>query len=422
MTMEPQTGQRKARAIKPTTTATSIELFTGGGGLAIAMHQAGFKHLAVNEFAKRACETLRSNEAIDVARPGTRMSGVPTAAAAAKAKKWPLLEGDVREISFSGWSGKVDVVAGGVPCQPFSLGGAHKGHLDERNLWPDFERVVRETRPRVLLGENVKGLTRPSFAPYWQYVLRSLRAPFESRRTSESWEDHDKRLVKALRRAGDPSERYDVEAHVVNAADYGVPQVRWRVFVVGIRQDEALEWSFPEATHSRQALRQAQVDGSYWDEHHLPHDPTKAIPSSDPDGDLIRWQTLRDAIHDLPEPIEGVESSVWLHHRGHPGARIYAGHTPNELDKPAKTVKAGVHGVPGGESVLRKDDGTIRYLTVRETARIMTFPDTWKLEGPRGEQMRQLGNAVPVRLGRAVADSVVSALRAKSGGGVATHG
>lgn len=381
------------------------------------MHQAGFKHLCVNEFAKRACETLRANEAIDVARPGTRPVGVPSPAAAARAKKWPLIEGDVREISFDGWSGKVDVVAGGVPCQPFSLGGAHKGHLDERNLWPDFERVVRETRPRVLLGENVKGLTRPSFAPYWQYVLRSLRAPFESRRATETWEQHDKRLVKILRKAGDPSERYDVDAHVVNAADYGVPQVRWRVFVVGIRQDQSLEWDFPQATHSRQSLRQAQLDGSYWKEHGLPEDPLKAIPSSDPESDLVRWQTLRDAICDLPDPHEGIESPGWLHHRGHPGARIYAGHTPNELDKPAKTVKAGVHGVPGGESVLRKDDGSIRYLTVRETARIMTFPDTWKLEGPRGEQMRQLGNAVPVKLGRVVADSIATALKKDSSNG-----
>ncbi|HEY9416324.1 MAG TPA: DNA cytosine methyltransferase, partial [Pseudonocardia sp.] len=92
------------------------------------------------------------------------------------------------------------------------------------------------------------------------------------------------------------------------------------------------------------------------------------------------------------------------------GARSYPGHTPNVLDRPAKTVKAGVHGVPGGESVLRRDDGSIRYLTVREVARIMTFPDHWRLAGPRGEQMRQLGNAVPPLLGRAMADAVRSAI------------
>jgi DNA (cytosine-5)-methyltransferase 1 len=124
-----------------------------------------------------------------------------------------------------------------------------------------------------------------------------------------------------------------------------------------------------------------------------------------------RWRTLRDAIRGLPRPLgDYVEHPDWLHHQGWPGARQYPGHTPNDLDRPAKTVKAGVHGVPGGESVLREDDGTIRYMTVRETARVMTFPDGWRLEGPRGEQMRQLGNAVPVELARVMAESVHSVL------------
>lgn len=123
---------------------------------------------------------------------------------------------------------------------------------------------------------------------------------------------------------------------------------------------------------------------------------------------------MRDAIKGdkpLPEPLgDRVEHPDWLHHYGWPGARIYPGHTPNDLDRPAKTVKAGVHGVPGGETVLRRDDGSIRYMTVREVARVMTFPDAWRLEGPRGEQMRQLGNAVPVKLGRVMANAVRRAL------------
>jgi DNA (cytosine-5)-methyltransferase 1 len=86
------------------------------------------------------------------------------------------------------------------------------------------------------------------------------------------------------------------------------------------------------------------------------------------------------------------------------------------FDWPAKTVKAGVHGVPGGESVLRTDDGGYRYMTVRETARVMTFPDTWWLAGPRGEQMRQLGNAVPVELGEVFAKAVATALMAARNG------
>jgi DNA (cytosine-5)-methyltransferase 1 len=111
-----------------------------------------------------------------------------------------------------------------------------------------------------------------------------------------------------------------------------------------------------------------------------------------------------------------LEHPDFLHHFGWPGAREYAGHTPNDLDKPAKTVKAGVHGVPGGETVLRLDDGSIRYMTVREVARVMTFPDDFRLEGPRGEQMRQLGNAVPADLAKFMAKAVADALRSAADG------
>jgi DNA (cytosine-5)-methyltransferase 1 len=126
---------------------------------------------------------------------------------------------------------------------------------------------------------------------------------------------------------------------------------------------------------------------------------------------MAPWRTLRDAIGDLPQPVVGAEHPSWLHHIGNPCAHEYPGHTPNGLDRPAKTIKAGVHGVPGGEGVVRLDDGSIRNLTVREVARIMTFPDDWWLAGPRTEQMRQLGNAVPVELARAVGNSVAVALR-----------
>jgi DNA (cytosine-5)-methyltransferase 1 len=172
------------------------------------------------------------------------------------------------------------------------------------------------------------------------------------------------------------------------------------------------EWEFPKPSHSAAALARAQRDGTYWKEHGLKRRPVFA-DAAIPDDGLERWQTLRDAIRDIPEPLgDRVEHPEWIHHYGWPGAREYPGHTPNELDAPAKTVKAGVHGVPGGETVLRRDDGTIRYMTVREVARVMTFPDHWRLAGPRGEQMRQLGNAVPVRLAQVMTDAVASALAA----------
>jgi DNA (cytosine-5)-methyltransferase 1 len=397
----PPPDQMVSNDADPAGVGTSIELFSGGGGLAMALHDAGFRHLLLNENDRRACATLRVNSAVDYVSD--------EAPPALLSDPWPLIEGSVHHVDFTPFAGDVDLVAGGVPCQPFSLGGAHKGHLDERNLWPEFNRCVRETRPRVIVAENVRGLLRSSFQPYWDYIRRELAAPFEQRIEGERWQDHDRRLVKALRSGGDPSERYDVAFQLVNAADYGVPQVRWRVVLVGFRQDLSVSWNFPPPTHSANALLRSQISGEYAARHSRApvHEYPRVMP---PDDGLLPWRTLRDAINDLPEPTDREETPGFIHHVGWPGARTYPGHTPNVLDRPAKTVKAGVHGVPGGESVLRRDDGSIRYLTVREVARIMTFPDDWRLEGPRGEQMRQLGNAVPVQLGAAVGRAIAEAL------------
>lgn len=370
------------------------------------------------EFDSRSCQTLRAGEAVpyDPDAPHPAKLGDP----------WPLFEGDVHETDFKPFEGQIDVVAGGVPCQPWSLGGAHKGYEDKRNLWPELFRCVRETKPLAVLAENVKGLLRPSFAPYYEYIRRELAAPFEERVEGEDWNDHNRRLAK-LRDDDeyDPTTRYDVKYKLVNAADYGVPQVRWRVFVVAFRKDLGLsEWKFPEATHSESALLRDQADGAYWKRHRIPP-RTDLIPEKLPLPDGLKpWRTLRDALYgnpdhptqvQLPPPLEPLSAKLdhpdFLHHFGWPGAREYPGHTPNDLDKPAKTVKAGVHGVPGGETVLRLDDGSLRYMTVREVSRAMTFPDNRRLEGPRSEQMRQLGNAVPVQLGEVMANSIAKALR-----------
>ncbi len=383
---------------------SSIELFTGGGGLALAMHQEGFHNVLAVERDAPACMTLLVN----AARPFSLDDDDPTSSAG----RWPLIHDDVRNIDFARWLGVVDVVAGGVPCQPWSLGGAHKGFRDPRNLWPELFRCVRQTRPKIVVAENVRGLLRPSFKPYCDYILRELTVPLASRAEGEDWTSHDSRLRRALKMPpGDPSERYNVMVRLVNAADYGVPQTRWRVFVVALRQDlDCGDWQFPQPTHSESTLRRAQESGEYWDRHAM-RMPGTAVPALIPvEEKLAPWRTLRDAIGDLPSPVVGAEAPGWLHHSGWAGARQYRGHTPNNLDWPAKTVKAGVHGVPGGEGVVRLDDGSLRNLTVREIARVMTFPDWWELVGPRSEQMRQLGNAVPVALGRAVAGSVARAL------------
>ena len=401
----------RVRSGSPATEAgTSIELFTGGGGLAIGMHQAGFRHLLAVEFDRRACQTLRAREAI----PYDSEAAIP----ASLDDPWPLFEGDVHDQDFGRWKGLVDVVAGGVPCQPWSLGGAHKGYEDKRNLWPQLLRCVRETEPQAIIAENVKGLLRPSFKPYYSYIIRQLKVPHEEPLEGEDWRDHDRRLEKLLGEDDyDPTKRYDVTFRLVNAADYGVPQVRWRVFVVALRKDLGLEgWEIPDGEYSEAALLRDQASGAYWKRHGIaPRKGLVPAPLPPVEKDDKPWRTVRDVIAELPAPLEPLEKKLehpdWLHHYGWPGAREYPGHTPNDLDRPAKTVKAGVHGVPGGETVLRLDDGSLRYMTVREVARVMTFPDSKRLEGPRGEQMRQLGNAVPVALAKFMASAVADALR-----------
>jgi DNA (cytosine-5)-methyltransferase 1 len=409
------------------TERTSIELFAGGGGLALGLHQAGFRHIAVNERDARSLGTLKANYASAKRRARNR---------------WPVVPGDVRSHGWSRYAGQATIIAGGAPCQPFSLGGIHRGDEDKRNLWPSFIDVVRQVKPLAAIGENVRGLTRPKFLPYLDYICDRLSAPELGPEAGESWQEHDARLRTALEHEDVPNdERYLVDRRVLLAADYGVPQLRYRLFIVAFRADLELDWddeapygsrwAWPSPTHSKDRLLAHLADGTYWQEHDLDPRPCE-IPASRrraveaaQSGGLARWRTLRDALTGklgygnfkaLPTPMGGQEHKDFNFHVGIPGARLYEGHSGNQLDRPAKTIKAGVHGVPGGEHIVLLDDGTHRYLTVRECARIQTFPDSWTFEGPRSEASRQIGNAVPVRLakimGRHVADSIEHAIQA----------
>jgi DNA (cytosine-5)-methyltransferase 1 len=191
-----------------------------------------------------------------------------------------------------------------------------------------------------------------------------------------------------------------------------VPQRRERAFVVGVRADLGIEYSFPVQTHSREALWFDQwVSGAYWERHaiakiHRPNVPesvSRLLRQSCLDQSLAPWRTVRDAIGDLPNVGVGQTSNKVANHFLNPGARTYEGHDGSIMDAPAKTVKAGQHGVSGGENVLRLDDDTVRYFSVRECARLQSFPDDWVFEGSWSNCMRQIGNAVPVVLGERVA-------------------
>lgn len=383
----------------------AVELFAGAGGLAMGVSLAGFQSLAVVEWDKWACDTVRENQR----RGHPLVNG------------WPLHEGDVREVDWATIPRDIELLAGGPPCQPFSMGGKHKAHDDMRDMFPATVQIVRELRPKTFIVENVKGLTRSSFANYFEYIKLQLEFPEAPRRSHESWFDHLLRLQseKTTGRMHGTGLTYNVTATLVNAADYGVPQKRERVFIVGTRADLGIDWHFPEPTHSEDALIHAQwVTGEYWDRHEVarrdrPTPPQKLasriqglVANAPP---ALPWRTVRDAIADLPDP-RSVAASGIRDHKFQSGAKVYPGHTGSPLDQPAKTIKAGGHGVPGGENMMVLRDGSVRYFTARETARIQTFPDGYVFHGSWTETMRQLGNAVPVALGRIVASSVAQAL------------
>lgn len=380
----------------------AIELFAGAGGLAIGTALAGFKHDMVLEWNHDACETIRHNQ-----QTGAQI-----------VQGWPVFEGDVRAFDYSVFQDGVDLVAGGPPCQPFSLGGKHKGHEDERDMFPEAVRAVRILKPKAFMVENVKGLLRQSFSTYFEYIILQLTHPEVAKKKGETWPDHLKRLERHHTGKGRKSGlNYQVVYRLLNAANYGVPQKRERVVMVGFREDQFPAWAFPDATHSEDRLVWDQwVTAEYWDRHkvakkHRPELPTtlrQKIERLKGDGQpsSLPWRTVRDAISDLPDPTKKDWSAKIPNHKFNPGARSYPGHTGSPWDAPAKTLKAGGHGVPGGENMLAAADGSVRYFTVRESARLQTFPDDYTFQGSWGEVMRQLGNAVPVELAHAVASSV----------------
>ena len=382
----------------------SIELFAGAGGLALGGAMAGLEHEAVLEWDSHSCKALRFN----IARSNWGFD------------RWNVMEGDVRDYDFTPYCGVVDIISGGPPCQPFSIGGKHKGFNDKRDMFPQAARVVSEVAPKAFIFENVRGLARESFKNYFQYITLRLSFPEEVIRAKETWAEHLARLEKLYTRGTYQGLKYRVLSQVLNAANFGIPQQRHRVFIVGFRSDIQYEWSFPTETHSEDALIVDKWVGEvYWDEHEVARKDRPPMTTYEERrlSQMIipirqRWQTVRDAIADLPEPQSRNTSKI-SGHKFQPGARSYAGHTGSQMDLPSKTLKAGDHGVPGGENMLALPDGSFRYFTVRESARLQTFPDEYEFPSSWTESMRQIGNAVPVSLASTVAGSVKTALLKK---------
>jgi len=177
---------------------------------------------------------------------------------------------------------------------------------------------------------------------------------------------------------------------LLNSAHYGIPQRRERVVFVGFRDDVDARWTPGSGEFSKEALVWDQLYGDYWERHGVAKKDrvlegraaqmSKKL-SKDEKSDGLPWRTTRDAIGDLPDPEKLRSSNLIADHRYQPNAKTYPGHTGSYLDEASKTLKAGVYGVPGGENMLRRADGSVRYFTVREGARIQTFPDDYKFHG-----------------------------------------
>lgn len=355
--------------------------------MTLGLQRAGFVFSHVFEIDPHTCKTLEYNHS----------------------SKGGLLQGEVHEedvskLDWGNFSDPVRLLAGGAPCQPFSLAGRHLADKDDRNMFPEVLRAVRSLRPRTVMLENVQGLARPSFRPYLEYILRQLEWPSIVPKKDEEWQSHNKRIVQ---HQGATKEKCEYHANwaLLEAANYGVPQNRRRVFIVATRTDVAGKFDFPLVTHNKEALIRVQNNGEYWKNRGIKplQNGLNGTASLDLDdfANFEAWNTVRDAIANLPPPAESEadsDNNHWLI----PGARIYRGHSGSSLDWPSKTIKAGVHGVPGGENIVLLDDGTHRYFTLRETAKLQGFPDEFVFYGARLHVTRQIGNAVPVDLAEAV--------------------
>ena len=397
----------------------SIELFAGAAGLGLGLAKAGFHHDVVVERDHDACATIRHNQD----RGHDLVRG------------WRVLEADAAAVDVSAIQAEPDLLSGGPPCQDFSIGGKHAGAHGDRNCWPTTIRFVNALRPRAFLFENVPGLAS-GHADYLEYIRLALTLPEVACPPMDDWREQ----ADFLRRCVDQGVRsvptYRVSVQKLVATDFGTAQARSRLFIVGLRDDVTAEWKAPDATHSLdQLMRDKWLTGEYWDRHGLDR------PEIDKDGvawlrrhnrapaddlfarRLLAHRTTRDAIGDLPEPVPAGSPGVLDHEAAPRAAKAYKGHTGSAVDSPSKTLRAGDHGVSGGENMVDYGEaagpGRYRHFTVREAARVQGFPDDYAFPEPvdgggRGGKwsagLKQLGNAVPCELGEAVGRSILAAL------------
>ncbi len=329
----------------------SIELFAGAGGLALGLEQAGFNAVLLNEIDKQACATLRHN------RP-----------------QWHIIEGSIEHIDFTRYHHNIDFVSGGFPCQSFSYAGNQRGFDDVRGtLFFEFARAIREIQPKVFLAENVRGLLN-----------------HDGGRTLATIEKVIADLGYTL-----------VGSSVLKAMHYRVPQKRERLFLVGVRNDLAnkANFTFPKPHERIMTLRDGLKAGELYN-CDVPESMGQIYPSKKKAVlDLVPaggcWRHLPDAIQ-----REYMKKSYFLG-----GGRTGMARRLS-WDEASLTLTC----APAQNQTERCHPDETRPLTVREYARIQTFPDVWQFMGSMSAQYKQIGNAVPVNLAYAVGSSLIHLL------------
>ena len=335
--------------VKPDRDYTVLELFAGAGGLAVGMEKAGLKCVALNEVDKWACQTLRKN------RP-----------------HWKVLEGDIKDLDFSEYRNKIDVVTGGFPCQAFSYAGKKLGLADARGtLFYEFARAVTEVNPPICIGENVRGLLSHEGGKTLQGMMSIL----------------------------DEIGYNVVPVQVLKAIHYNVPQKRERLILVGIRKDISTKYEYPKPYQKIYNLKDALQKSELFDSNvpisvgaKYPESKKKVLDLVPPKG---YWR-------DLPIDIQKEFMGGSFHlEGGKTGIARRIG-----WDEPSLTLTCS----PAQKQTERCHPDETRPFTVREYARIQTFPDDWIFEGSLAQQYKQIGNAVPVNLGKEVGYSIVDFL------------
>lgn len=381
----------------------ALELFSGAGGMALGVSQAGYSTDLLVDDNSNAISTLRTNRTFNSCFEDAE-----------------LFHDDISAIDFSEYSDSIDLLAAGPPCQPFSNGGKRQGNSDSRDLFPHVVKIINQVKPKAFIIENVKGIRSALFRNYLEYIRLHLTHSHLNIESDTTWEDQYLLLQDYHNSHNLGGASYKVSVHWINSADYGIPQMRERVFIIGFRSDIEAHWSFPNPTHSSDALLWEKFETkSYWRRNNVGkrdwEEPSPEVEKILNDIDPVAlqrvspWSTIRESINDLPPPAQ-IKSRKYSHHEFRPGAKIYPGHTGSGFDLPAKTIKAGVHGVPGGENMIRFKDGSVRYFTIRELARIQSFPDFYTFSGSWSQMVRQIGNAVPVKLAELIASSIKHAM------------